>query len=118
VTELELSDDEPEAVEELEPEEVVSDELALDVVGAAAAVIELLVCLADVLVEPAVAAVAAVTLLRVVVVAASAFVVVVPSALAAFEEITSVITPVAMTAVTTSERFTRESRRSAASRTV
>jgi len=112
VTELELSDDEPEAVEELEPEEFVSDELALDVVGAAAAVIALLVFLADVLVELMVALVtSAVGLLRLAVV-------VVPSALAAFEEITSVITPVAITAVTMSERFTRESRRSAASRTV
>ena len=78
-------------------------------VGAAAALSEVLACFADALVELPVVVVSAATLVLAVEV--------VPSAVAAFEEITSVITPVAMTAVTTSERLIRASRRSAASRT-
>jgi hypothetical protein len=126
VTEFELSDDELEAVDELEspeevepdelesPEELVSDELDLDAVGAAVAVSEVLVRFADALVELVLLVAPSVVRLRL---AAVVVVVVVPSAVAACET-TSVIKPVANTAVTTSERFTRESRRSAASRTV
>ena len=127
MTELELSDDELEAVDELEPpeevepdelespEELVSDELDLDAVGAAVAVSEVLVRFADALVELVLVVAPSIVRLRLAVVVV--VVVVVPSAVAACET-RSVIKPVAITAVTTSERFTRESRRSAASRTV
>jgi hypothetical protein len=106
--------------DELEVEElVVPDdelELELDAVGAAAAVSEVLVFFADVLPALAEVAVPALRVPRAVVVTAVALgVVAVPSAVAPWETM-SVITPVASTAVITSARLTRPSRRSAASR--